>query len=196
MDKTRRSKILVVLKVLVCLALLFFINKSEVISVPNEDEMISFQFDLITVATIFAGFSFTVLGMLLGMFSEPMMKKLKDTSIVTCKSRQLMKSIISFCISVFFSLVFILGCDQYIITIVPKCGNIIVWYLFAFCVLFLIVGIKYFVASTIGVFKLISKIYGNNMKKYETKKENYQREKESAKEKLKIRTEQEVKNRN
>ena len=71
---------------------------------PGEDKMVEFQFNTITVSTVFAGFSFTVLGISLGMFSEPMMEKLKDTSIVTQKSQKLMRSVIYFCGSGILSL--------------------------------------------------------------------------------------------
>lgn len=173
----------IVLKIILCLLVVIGIERSGIMRVPNDDEIVDFQFGLITVSTVFAGFSLTTIGMLLSMFSEPMMQRLKDTSIVTRKSEKLMKSIMYFCASGLISLIFILRVDLQIVS-VPICGEVIVKYMFDFCVLFLIAGILYFVVSTVGVFRLISIVYGCNVVKYKEKKEAYQKELQLAKERL------------
>ena len=163
--------------------LIFTIKKAGIFFMPDEDKMVEFQFNMITVSTVFAGFSFTVLGILLGMFSEPMMEKLKDTSIVTRKSKKLMRSVIYICGSGILSLLFIVKSDRFIISYVPK-ANSIIEYLFISCIFFLLMGIINFVASTLGVFQLIEKIYGYNRNKYNIKAKEYQEEMKKAKEQL------------
>ena len=90
------------------------IQRIRLINMPDPQQMEDFQFNLITVSTVFAGFSLTVLGMLLGMFSEPIVEKLQDTNIITRKSSKLMNSVIAFCGSGIISLLFIVRFDQFI----------------------------------------------------------------------------------
>lgn len=173
-----------ILEILLFCITIFVTKKAGIIFMPDEEKMVDFQFDMITVSTVFAGFSFTVLGMLLGMFSEPMMKKLKDTSIVTRKSKKLMRSVMYFCGSGIISLLFIAKIDQYIIKYIPKTKSIVEC-LFVVCIFLLIRGIISFGASTLGVFHLIEKVYGYDAIKYKIKKEEYQEEIKKAKEQLK-----------
>lgn len=159
------------------------IKKIGMIFIPNEEKMVEFQFDLITVSTVFAGFSLTVLGMLLGMFSEPMMLKLRDTDIVTRKSKRLMRSVEYFCGSGIISLMYIVKGDLYIVNGIPKAESIIE-YFFICCILFVVLGIINFIASTIGVFQLITKVYGYDQHKYKIKNTEYHEEIKKAKERL------------
>lgn len=162
-----------VVKIALFILILILERKIGIISVPCNNEMIDYQFGLITISTVFAGFSFTVLGLLLGMFSEPVIKKLQGTTIVTDKSKKLMISIFYFCISGLVSLFFITEVDAFIIRKLPNL-RFIVEYIFVAGILFLMIGIIYFVKSTIGVFNIISKIYDGNIKKYEKMKVLYE----------------------
>lgn len=47
------------------------------IVLPDTTLMVDRQIDFITISTVFAGFSFTALGLLLGMSSEQLIKKRK-----------------------------------------------------------------------------------------------------------------------
>ena len=66
---------------------------------------------------------------------------------------------------------------------VPKANNI-VEYLFISCIFFLLIGIINFVTSTLGVFQLITKVYGYDRSKYNIKANEYQEEMKKAKEQL------------
>lgn len=156
--------------------ILILLKKTKIISVPSGEEMVEFQFNLITVSTVFAGFSFSVLGMLMGMYSQPLMQKLGDTTIVTNKSIKIKKSIFYFCVSGAVSLLYILGIDSFIVSVIPKVQSSL-QYAYIACILSLIIGIVYFLISTVGVFKIISKIYGCNTKRFEEEKEIYKKAK-------------------
>jgi hypothetical protein len=56
----------------------YMVNKNKgLLSIPiKEEDMKNYQFNLITIDTVFAGFSFTVLGMLISFASTEMMQQL------------------------------------------------------------------------------------------------------------------------
>lgn len=162
----------------------FVIQKIKMINMPGPEQMEDFQFNLITVSTVFAGFSLTVLGMLLGMFSEPMVEKLKDTNIVTRKSSKLMNSVIAFCGSGIISLLFIVRIDRFINGNEIELFNKIIEYFFTLGIVLMGIGIIYFISSTIGVFQLISRIYTNKVADYKQKERVYREELEKAKNRL------------
>lgn len=180
MKKTKKIGLFIA-ETIICYIVIWGMRKTEIFIIPDSTEMVDFQFGIITVSTVFAGFSFTVLGMLLGMFSETVSKKLQNTSIVTNKSKKLKKSITHFCVSGLLSLVFILGIDQSII-LIPRYGSYIVECLFLLCIFCLISGIIYFINSTMGVFYLISQLYGYDKKIYDEKRKNYEDTVRKAKE--------------
>ena len=162
-----------IVKCVLFVFILILLKKTKIISVPSVENMMEFQFNLITVSTVFAGFSFSVLGMLMGMYSQPLMQKLGDTTIVTNKSINIKKSIFYFCVSGAVSLFYILGIDSFIVSLIPKVQSYM-QYIFIASILFLIIGIVFFLISTVGVFKIISKIYGCNTKKFEEQKKTYE----------------------
>lgn len=163
----------------------FVIQRIKLINMPDPEQMEDFQFNLITVSTVFAGFSLTVLGMLLGMFSEPLVEKLKDTNIITRKSSKLMNSVIAFCGSGIVSLLFIVRVDQFIGGAGKELFNKIIEYSFVLGIVLMAIGIIYFISSTIGVFQLISKIYTKKIDDYKEKEKVYKEELEKAKNKIK-----------
>lgn len=163
------------------------IQRIRLINMPDPQQMEDFQFNLITVSTVFAGFSLTVLGMLLGMFSEPIVEKLQDTNIITRKSSKLMNSVIAFCGSGIISLLFIVRFDQFINGDGIELFNKIIEYFFVLGIVLMGIGIIYFISSTIGVFQLISKIYTKKVDDYEKKEKLYREELEKAKNKIKQR---------
>lgn len=171
-------------KIAFVLLITFVIQRSKLINMPDSGQMEDFQFNLITVSTVFAGFSLTVLGMLLGMFSEPMVEKLKDTNIITRKSSKLMNSVIAFCGSGIVSLLFIVRVDQFIGGAGKELFKIIE-YSFVLGIVLMAIGIIYFISSTIGVFQLISKIYTKKIDDYKEKEKVYKEELEKAKNKIK-----------
>lgn len=68
-----------------------------------------YQFNLFTISSGLAGFSFTTLGILLGMGSEVLIEKLKDTEIVTSKCRTIAQSLFFLCTACVAALYFIVG---------------------------------------------------------------------------------------
>lgn len=172
-------------KIAFVILITFVIQKVKLINMPNSEQMDDFQFNLITVSTVFAGFSLTVLGMLLGMFSEPMAEKLKDTSIVTRKSSKLMNSVMAFCGSGIISLLFIVKFNLFINGNEIELFNKLTEYFFVLGIVLMGIGIIYFISSTIGVFQLISIIYINKANNYEKIQKEYAEELEKAKSRIK-----------
>lgn len=172
-------------KIAFVILITFAIQRIKLIKVPDAEQMENFQFNLITVSTVFSGFSFTVLGMLLGMFSESMIEKLKDTNIVTRKSSKLMKSIMAFSGSWIISLLFIVGGNQFINGKWIDLFNEITEYFFTLGVILMVIGIIYFISSTIGVFQMISKIYAKKVDDYKEREKAYKEELEKAKYRIK-----------
>lgn len=72
------------------------INALEIINIPYAWEMKDFQINLFTICSVLAGFSFTVMGLLTTILSDELIRKLKNTSVVTSKSELILKSIIWF----------------------------------------------------------------------------------------------------
>ena len=109
-------------------------------AIPGSKEIIEYEFNLFTISSVFAGFSFTTLGILLGMSSENIMQRLQNTTVITNKSKNIVKSLLFFCISCFTSLAFIIGCTGLISEIFQK----MVYY---FGIITLLLGIVYFLLS-------------------------------------------------
>lgn len=83
-------------------------SKYQLIALPLDD-MVNYQFNLFTISSGLAGFSFTTLGILLGMGSEVLIEKLKDTEIVTSKCRTIAQSLFFLCTACVAALYFIVG---------------------------------------------------------------------------------------
>ena len=167
-------KCLIVL--LVCIVLSYLNEKYQLVVTTYED-MVEYQFHIFTISTVLAGFSFTSLGTLLGLSSESLMTKLKDTSIVINKSKRIVKTLICFCCSGVVSLFFIIGLDQLLKRVLLKI-NIIKWvnvlnFIFLSGIVFLVMGIIYFIFSVHEIYDLIVRVYGTNTKKYEKMEEDY-----------------------
>lgn len=151
-------------------------NKIGFLKLPSADNMVDYQVDLCTISTIFAGFSFTVLGILLTACSEELIKNLKDTDIVTVKSEKIIESIIALGISCIGSLIYITGFETTLetaLSIIFENTSIITNILFFTCIGFLLYGIISFVLAAKGVYDLVKKIYGYNKDKYRKRKEKF-----------------------
>ncbi len=146
----------------------FLNEKYKIILFPSQD-MVGYQFNLFTISSVLAGFSFTVLGMLLGMFSEKMMDKIKETSIVTRKCKKVANSLLLFCVSGFVSLCFIVRLDIAIERIFIKIGSdkaeFFINGFFLLGIICLFLGIVYFLISVYEIYGLIKSVYGYNKKK-------------------------------
>lgn len=137
--------------------------KLKFIAVPSTADMIPRQIDYITISTVFAGFSFTALGLLLGLSSEKLIEKIKNTNIILDKVNRIIGSIVYFILSVIASLFFVLGLNsvltsnKYILTIVDSI-------LYIFSVGYLVGGIVCFIYAVYELYDLIKRIYSYNKK--------------------------------
>lgn len=149
-------------------------------AIPCMEELVNYQFNLFTVSSVFAGFSFTTLGILLGMSSEKVMERLQNTTVITNKSKKIVMSLWFFSLSCFISLAFIIG----ILVVFPLLLQRILYYL---GILSLVLGIFYFVLSVNAMYDLVKKIYGVNLKEASRKKDKFEQELERASEREKER---------
>lgn len=158
----KQKKIMIQLLVItVVLMVIGIINVlMKVINVPINN-MVDRQVDYITISTVFAGFSFTALGLLLGMSSEKLIEKVKKTSIIPRKVSKIIASIMFFVASVFVSLVYVLGLADIILKI-DKIGIAVYEILYIVGIGYMIIGIVYFVVSVFELSDLIKRVYDYN----------------------------------
>ena len=157
------------------------VNKNKgLLSIPiKEEDMKNYQFNLITIDTVFAGFSFTVLGMLISFASTEMMQQLKETHILTNQCNNIADSIIMFIISSIISLWFIFA--MYSNAIYWICDNIeisqlhikIVEILFTLEIGYLLYGILLFAISVKGMVMLMRKIFEKDIRNGESKAKKF-----------------------
>ena len=96
----QRKKATIVIIVSVLLVVLATLNlKFNYIEIPSSDDMVGRQIDFITISTVFAGFSFTALGLILGMSSEKLIERVKNTNIISDKVDRIITSIVFFIMS-------------------------------------------------------------------------------------------------
>lgn len=159
--------------IIILLFILYFVNsKYNFIILPDKEDIVDYQFNLFTVSTVFAGFSFTVLSLLLGLNSEKTIEKLQGTSLMCRNGEKIFKSVIYFCSSCFISLLFVLRINEFI----EKIFQSLKWkfdislFLFISCITFLVLGIVYFLKSMNVVLQIVFKIYGYNDKQYKEKR--------------------------
>lgn len=159
--KTER-KMVPILIVSILLLIVAGLNvKWNFIAIPVADEMVSRQIDYITISTVFAGFAFTALGLILGLSSEQLIEKIKNTSIIMDKVSRIIWSIVFFILSVVVSLIFVLAPNPVIScpeNITTTMNNV----LYVLGVGYMIVGIGYFVYSVYELYDLLKRIYGYN----------------------------------
>lgn len=137
--------------------------KLNFITIPSSEEMVSRQIDYITISTVFAGFSFTALGLLLGLSSEKLIEKIKNTNIIMDKVGRIISSIVFFILSVVVSLFFVLGLGGSLIgnsDVLSVIDNI----LYVLSVGYLIGGIAYFIYAVYELYDLVKRVYGYNKK--------------------------------
>lgn len=142
-----------------------------IIRIPNECKMESFQFDLFTICSVLAGFSFTVMGLLAGILSEELVEKLKNTTLITNKSELILKSIICFGIPSGLSVLFFTGIIDWLCELINL--YFIMDFLFVTQVICILVGFFYFFRATRGIYLLIEKIYGVNEIEMKEKKQRF-----------------------
>lgn len=177
------KRVTIVMIVSVLLAVLAALNlKFNFIAIPASDDMVGRQIDFITISTVFVGFSFTALGLLLGLSSEKLIERVKNTNIILGKVDRIINSIVFFMLSVIVSLYFVMGLNDSLIkgVVVSDGANNVVYIL---GIGYLITGIIYFVYSVYELYDLIKQIYSfnrnNNEKQIEKAKEEFEKNFES-----------------
>lgn len=169
-------------------------EKYDIVIFPSTD-IVEYQFNLFTISSVLAGFSFSVLGMFLGMFSEKMMDEIKETSIITRKSRKIVNSLILFCMSGFVSLFFIIRLDTAIERIVFKLTNskaeTIINSIFLLGIISLLLGVIYFLIAVYEIYGLIERVYGYNKRKKSMRNEFWDEVEAAKKRKELIHSEEE-----
>ena len=141
--------------------------------IPAQDQMIDTQSNLFTICSVFAGFSFSILGLVMGIFSEKMIEKLKGTTLIQRKCTHIVQSIIYFCISGFISLLFMLGFNIFISELTGK-EKLIDNVLYINGIGFLLLGMMYFIWAVKNLFGIIEKLYAFNENAYLEKEKKYQ----------------------
>lgn len=158
--KNKGWKVIIVLTI--ALIILAFGNvRYQFIIVPASSAMVQREIDYVTISTVFAGFSFTALGLLLGLSSEKLIERIKNTTIIMKKVNRIVMSIVFFILSVSVSLFFILGLDQ-TISLGEKAQVYVIQILYFLSIGYLIIGIGYFIYSVKELFDLIKRIYSYN----------------------------------
>ena len=181
MKKILQKPISKILVAVVLFYVFYMVNKNKgLLSIPiKEEDMKNYQFNLITIDTVFAGFSFTVLGMLISFASTEMMQQLKETHILTNQCNNIADSIIMFIISSIISLWFIFA--MYSNAIYWICDNIeisqlhikIVEILFTLEIGYLLYGILLFAISVKGMVMLMRKIFEKDIRNGESKAKKF-----------------------
>ena len=179
-----KNKIVVVVIYTILLLIIAGTNiRYNFIIVPSPQEMISRQINYITISTVFVGFSFTALGLLLGMSSEKLIEKVKNTDIIIDKAKRIIGSIIEFILSVAISLVFVLGLDVSLIkntSVLYIVDN----YLYILSIGYLVGGIIYFVYVVYELYDLVKRVYAFNRKAISPKIATIRAELEATREKM------------
>lgn len=159
--KSKKRIILVVVYSMLLLVLASINLKLNFITIPAPDEMISRQINYITISTVFIGFSFTALGLLLGLSSEKLIEKIKNTGIIMDKVGRIISSIVGFILSVVISLVFVLGLNHSLINNI-NILSVVDSFLYVLSVGYLIGGIVYFICAVFELYDLIKRVYRYN----------------------------------
>lgn len=160
------NKIILITGISVIIFLIKIVAKINLLKLPSSKEITDFHFNLITINSIIAGFSFTNLGILISLSDADLVKKISGTSIIPRKNKVLIMSVISCCISIFLSLIFVLKLDETIfepiLMIFPskyKAFENFCYLMYTLCIAFLVSGIIMFAKSIKEMSNLLLKIY-------------------------------------
>lgn len=182
MKRKKRLIILIVISTVLLIVSFFNVNIG-FIAVPTKIDMVSRQIDFITISTVFAGFSFTALGLLLGLSSEKLIERVKNTTIIADKVDRIITSIVFFIMSVVVSLYFVLGLNDSVFGSLP----VYAYANNAFYILgigYLVAGIGYFAYSVYELYDLIKRVYSFNKNENEKRIEKAKEELEKNRSKL------------
>lgn len=170
------NKIIIVLIVGILVTIIDSFMDYNLMSLPKLDSNIISQFSLIIITnSIFAGVSFTTLGILISLSSADLIKKLSNTTVMLHKNYVLITCIAFCCLSISLSLIFVLRLDRTIINslylillkgdlyykLYPKFIN----FIYVVSLLSFLNGFIYFIKSIKEVSNLLIKVYTSNTPK-------------------------------
>lgn len=148
----------------------YYSIKYNIISLPIPISMLDFQLNIITIVTVFAGFSFSVLGLLISLSSAKIIEKLSETSILEESCKIITKSIIVFMLTFFLALYFISGAYLFI----EKTINLNRSFIYSLEVGYLLFGIIIFLHSVYRMVYMLHYIFADNKKNVSEKKQKYE----------------------
>ncbi len=170
----------VLLALLVCIVIYLINVHLNFLSIPQSDkDMKEYEFDIITVCTVFAGFSFSVLGLIISLSASKAMDRFKETNILLTYCNVVTDSIVMFVISTFVSIFIIL--TAYSSFILQICKEIklfdihdsMVELLYTVSIGYLIYGIILFAISVKKMVMLINKVFEEDIEKGRKKADNF-----------------------
>ena len=144
-----------------------------IIRIP--EDIVNTQFNLLTVSTVFAGFSFTVLGLIISLSDTSVLKNLKETSFLRSYCSIVVRSIAYFLISAAISLYFILEIHIWIESFFKKdITDYTVNFPYVLGILFLLLGIIFFCKSVRKLIQTMNKNFEINEKEGQIKVKKFE----------------------
>lgn len=170
------NKIIIVLIVGILVTIIDSFMDYNLMSLPKLDSNIISQFSLIIITnSIFAGVSFTTLGILISLSSADLIKKLSNTTVMLHKNDVLITCIAFCCLSISLSLIFVLRLDRTIINslclillkgdLYYKLYTKFIKFIYVVSLLSFLNGFIYFIKSIKEVSSLLIKVYTSNTPK-------------------------------
>lgn len=170
------NKIIIVLIVGILITIIDSFMDYNLMSLPKLDSNIISQFSLIIITnSIFAGVSFTTLGILISLSSADLIKKLSNTTVMLHKNYVLITCIAFCCLSISLSLIFVLRLDRTIINslcLILLKGDLyyklypkFIKFIYVVSLLSFLNGFIYFIKSIKEVSSLLIKVYTSNTPK-------------------------------
>ena len=140
-----------------------------IINIPSED-VVNYHTSILTINSIFCGFSLTNLGILLSINNEELVKKLNGTDILQKRNIVIGHSIIFGATSIFISMLWIIRVDVKLFMDgqISKMLEILKEFLFYVEIFSLIISILYFMLSIKKMIEILALIYAPR-KKYSDK---------------------------
>lgn len=121
-----------------------------------------FYFNILTLNSVIAGFSFTNIGLLLSTADTEVVQKLAKTDIMKKKNDKLISSVIYCVASMLISLPYVLDLGKVAGMLFPAgMLEIMANGFYLVIILLLVLGIVYFISSTIEISKLLDVVYKN-----------------------------------
>lgn len=183
MGKLLQKRITKIILALLVFCLIYILNYHfSFFTIPrNGNDIKNDLFNIITICSVFAGFSFTVLGLLISLSTTRTLEILKETTIMLKHCNIVADSIIMFVISMISSMSVIFG--GYSTLAINVCKKIampnlhigIIDFLYMASTGYLLYGIILFIISVRNMMILMKKIFEEDIMKGKKKADNFMR---------------------